>query len=44
MVSDKITMEVNSSMRLFSDLFVKWREVIINKQNPRRLAEVERMC
>ena len=38
------TIEVNSSIRLFSDLFVRCKDVIMNKQKPNRFAEVFNMC
>ena len=37
-------MEVNSSMSVFSVLVVKCREMIINRQNPSKLAAVAKMC
>ena len=38
------TKEVISSRRLFSVLLDIWSEVMMNKQNPKRLAEVFKMC
>ena len=38
------TIEVNSSIKLFSDLFVRCKDVIMNKQKPSKFAEVFNMC
>src|SRR5665648_743280 len=43
-VSIRATTEVNSSMRLDSILVLKCNEVITKRQNPKRFAEVFRMC
>ena len=38
------TIEVNSSIKLFSDLFVRCKDVIMNKQKPSKFAEVFKIC
>jgi hypothetical protein len=43
-IRSRATKEVSSSIILTSDLFVMWSEVITIKQNPRRFAEVLKMC
>jgi len=43
-VRNNATIEVNSSIKLPSDLFAMCKEVITNKQNPKRFAEVPKMC
>jgi len=43
-VSNIAMRDVNSSIILDSDLFVICNEVITNRQNPRRFAEVFKMC
>jgi hypothetical protein len=44
MVKIRATIDVNSSINEFSDLLVKCKEVIMNKQKPSRLAAVPKMC
>ncbi len=36
--------DVNSSMRVFSVLFVICKEVMINRQKPNKLEDVPRIC
>jgi hypothetical protein len=43
-VSSKAITEVNSSIILDADLLVTCNEVITNKQSPKRLADVARIC
>ena len=43
-VKGSAMIDVNSSMRLFSVLFVRWREVITKSQNPSKFAEVPKIC
>ena len=43
-VKNKATIEVNSSTKLNCDLLVKCKDVITNKQNPKRLADVFKIC
>ena len=43
-VRNNATIEVNSSIKEFCERSVRWREVMINKQNPNKLAEVDKMC
>jgi hypothetical protein len=43
-VRKNATTEVNSSIRELSVLSVKCSEVMINKQNPSKLAEVFNIC
>jgi hypothetical protein len=43
-VSISAVIEVNSSMRLLLDLLPMCNEVIMNRQKPKRFADVLRMC
>jgi hypothetical protein len=43
-VSNKATMEVNSSITLDAALLVTCRDVITKRQNPSRFADVGKIC
>lgn len=42
--SRSVTTVANSSIKVTSDLLAMCKEVITNKQNPKRFAEVLKMC